>query len=159
VRLINAGELSAEKLANPSDWRIQSGSVAAFEERRDRGRRLADKFSRSLDDLGAPLECAARDESRGHVGSTRDRLRHSGILLPRLMAGLLVASTRRALATRDGWAPRSTIAYPRLGRAVAVAQPNPQGIPRVIDVACGQCMRGVLLVLARRVITDLPWQR
>lgn len=56
VRLIDAGELFAEKLANSSYWRIQSGSVVAFEERRDRGRRRANEFSRSLDDLGAPLE-------------------------------------------------------------------------------------------------------
>ena len=56
VRLIDAGELFAEKLANSSCWRIQSGSVVAFEERRDRGRRRANEFSRSLDDLGAPLE-------------------------------------------------------------------------------------------------------
>jgi excisionase family DNA binding protein len=56
VRLITAGELAAEKLANSSYWRIPAASVIAFEERREQGRRRADAFSRSLDELGAPLE-------------------------------------------------------------------------------------------------------
>lgn len=56
VRLINARELPAEKLANSSYWKIPVASVLAFEERRERGRRRADEFSRALDELGAPLE-------------------------------------------------------------------------------------------------------
>jgi excisionase family DNA binding protein len=55
VRLINAGELPAEKLANSSYWKIPIASVVAFEERRERGRLRADEFSRGLDELGAPL--------------------------------------------------------------------------------------------------------
>jgi hypothetical protein len=38
VRLINAGELPAEKLANSSYWKVPVASVVAFEERRERGR-------------------------------------------------------------------------------------------------------------------------
>jgi excisionase family DNA binding protein len=56
VRLINARELPAEKLANSSYWRIPVASVVAFEERSERGRLRADEFSRALDELGAPLE-------------------------------------------------------------------------------------------------------
>lgn len=56
VRLINAGELPAEKLANSSYWKIPIASIGAFEERRERGRRRADDFSRALDELGAPLD-------------------------------------------------------------------------------------------------------
>jgi excisionase family DNA binding protein len=56
VRLINAGELPAEKLANSRYWKIPVVSVFAFEERRDRGRLRADEFSRALDELAAPLE-------------------------------------------------------------------------------------------------------
>lgn len=56
VRLINAGELLAEKLANSSYWKIPVASLVAFEERRERGRLRADEFSRALDELGAPLE-------------------------------------------------------------------------------------------------------
>ena len=56
VRLINAGELPAEKLANSSYWKIPVATVVGFEERRERGRLRADEFSRALDELGAPLE-------------------------------------------------------------------------------------------------------
>jgi excisionase family DNA binding protein len=56
VRLITAGELAAEKLPNSSYWRIPAASLIAFEDRREQGRRRADAFSRSLDELGAPLE-------------------------------------------------------------------------------------------------------
>jgi hypothetical protein len=56
VRLINADELPAEKLANSSYWRIPAASVVAFEERREQVRRQADEFPRSLDELDAPLE-------------------------------------------------------------------------------------------------------
>jgi excisionase family DNA binding protein len=56
VRLINSGQLVAEKLPSSSYWRIPVASVIAFEERRGRARRSADEFSRLLDELGAPLE-------------------------------------------------------------------------------------------------------
>ena len=56
MRLVGAGELSAERLTNSTYWRIPATSVLAFEERRERSRRLADEFSQSLDRLGAPLE-------------------------------------------------------------------------------------------------------
>ena len=56
VRLINAGELEARRLPGSSYWRIPLATVLALEERRERGREMADEFSRSLDALSAPLE-------------------------------------------------------------------------------------------------------
>lgn len=56
VRLIHAGNLAADKLAGSSYWQIPFGSVLAFEERREAARRRADEFSRSVDELGTPLE-------------------------------------------------------------------------------------------------------
>lgn len=56
VRLIQAGELPADKLPGSSYWQIPVGSVLAFEERREAARQHADDLTRSLDDLGAPLE-------------------------------------------------------------------------------------------------------
>lgn len=56
VRLINAGEIEAEKLPGSSYWQIPLAAVLAFEERRVAARRRSDEFSRSLDELGAPLE-------------------------------------------------------------------------------------------------------
>ncbi|MDQ2700747.1 MAG: helix-turn-helix domain-containing protein [Actinomycetota bacterium] len=56
VRLIRANELSAEKLPGSSYWRIPFGSVLDFEKRRVAARERADQLSRSLDELGAPLE-------------------------------------------------------------------------------------------------------
>jgi excisionase family DNA binding protein len=56
VRLIAAGDLDAEKLPGSSYWRIPAGSILALEERREQARRNADAWSRSLDELGAPLE-------------------------------------------------------------------------------------------------------
>jgi excisionase family DNA binding protein len=56
VRLINAGELQAQKLPGSSYWRIPLSSVLAFEENRERARELSDTFSRELDRLGTPLE-------------------------------------------------------------------------------------------------------
>jgi excisionase family DNA binding protein len=56
VRLINAGELVAEKLPGSSYWQIPLEAVAGFEERRAAARRRSDELSRSLDELGAPLE-------------------------------------------------------------------------------------------------------
>jgi hypothetical protein len=45
VRLINAGELEAQKLPGSSPWQIPLGSVLAFEERRERARERSDAFS------------------------------------------------------------------------------------------------------------------
>jgi excisionase family DNA binding protein len=56
VRLIEAGELAGEKLEGSSYWRVPVGALVEFEERRERGRRAADAFSRSLDASDAPLE-------------------------------------------------------------------------------------------------------
>lgn len=56
VRLINAGELQAQKLPGSNYWRIPLSSVLAFEEQHERARELSDTFSRELDRLGAPLE-------------------------------------------------------------------------------------------------------
>jgi excisionase family DNA binding protein len=56
MRLVNAGELPGERLANSTYWRIPAVSVLAFEERREQAREHADGFSRALDELGAPLE-------------------------------------------------------------------------------------------------------
>jgi hypothetical protein len=56
VRLINAGELQAQKLSGSSYWRIPLSSVLSFEEQRERASELSDAFSRDLDRLGAPLE-------------------------------------------------------------------------------------------------------
>jgi excisionase family DNA binding protein len=56
MRLVNAGELRGERLANSTYWRIPVALVLAFEERRERARGRADEFSRALDELGAPLE-------------------------------------------------------------------------------------------------------
>jgi excisionase family DNA binding protein len=56
VRLIAARELAAEKLPGSSYWRIPIGSILEFEERRESARARADAWSRSLDDLAAPLE-------------------------------------------------------------------------------------------------------
>jgi excisionase family DNA binding protein len=56
MRLIDYGELEAQKLPGSSYWKIPLASVLACEERRDRGRELADKWSRDLDAMGAPPE-------------------------------------------------------------------------------------------------------
>lgn len=56
VRLINAGEIEAEKLPGSSYWQIPLDAVLAFEERRSAAGRRADELSRSLDELGAPFE-------------------------------------------------------------------------------------------------------
>lgn len=55
-RLIDAGELEAEQIPNSSHWRIPFSAVTAFEERREEASDRADKFSRELDEMGAPLE-------------------------------------------------------------------------------------------------------
>jgi excisionase family DNA binding protein len=56
VRLINAGRIEAERMAGSSYWQIPLSSVLAFEGRMADADRLASEFSRSLDELGAPLE-------------------------------------------------------------------------------------------------------
>jgi len=56
VRLINAGRIEAERMAGSSYWRVPLSSVLAFEERRAEADRSAAEWSRSLDELGAPLE-------------------------------------------------------------------------------------------------------
>lgn len=56
VRLIGYGDLQAEKLPGSSHWKIPLASVLAFEEQRERGRELADEWSRELDAMGAPPE-------------------------------------------------------------------------------------------------------
>jgi excisionase family DNA binding protein len=56
VRLIGAGELDAQRLPGSGYWQIPAASIIALEERRDHARRNADAWSRSLDELGAPLE-------------------------------------------------------------------------------------------------------
>ncbi|HEX4837961.1 MAG TPA: helix-turn-helix domain-containing protein [Solirubrobacteraceae bacterium] len=56
VRLIGYGDLRAHKLPGSSHWKIPLASVLAFEEDRERGRELADDWSRELDAMGAPPE-------------------------------------------------------------------------------------------------------
>lgn len=56
VRLIGYGELQAQKLPESSYWKIPLASLLAFEQERERGRQLADRWSRELDALGAPPE-------------------------------------------------------------------------------------------------------
>lgn len=56
VRLINGGELDAQRMPGSSYWQIPLASVLAFEERHERAQRRSDEFSGSLDALGAPLE-------------------------------------------------------------------------------------------------------
>jgi excisionase family DNA binding protein len=56
LRLIAAGQLDAERLAGSRYWKIPLSSVLAFEDRRADAANRSDEFSRSLDELGAPLE-------------------------------------------------------------------------------------------------------
>jgi excisionase family DNA binding protein len=56
MRLIDAGELEAEQMPGSSYWKVPLASILDFEERRDRANQQADEFSRSLDEVGAPLE-------------------------------------------------------------------------------------------------------
>lgn len=56
VRLINAGEIEAQKLPGSSYWQIPLHAVLAFEQRMAEADSTASEFSRSLDELGAPLE-------------------------------------------------------------------------------------------------------
>jgi excisionase family DNA binding protein len=56
VRLIEAGELDADRLPGSNYWQIPLTSITGFEGRRTEARGHADDFSRSLDGLGAPTE-------------------------------------------------------------------------------------------------------
>ncbi len=56
MRLIGYGELSAQQLPGSSYWKVQLGSVLAFEERRAEGDHIAAEWSRDLDAMGAPPE-------------------------------------------------------------------------------------------------------
>jgi len=55
-RLIDAGELEAVQLPGSSHWKLPARSLAAFEQRRQDANERAARFSRELDELGAPLE-------------------------------------------------------------------------------------------------------
>lgn len=56
VRLIDAGEVEAEKSPESCDWQMPLHAVEAFEQRMAEADRQASELSRSLDELGAPLE-------------------------------------------------------------------------------------------------------
>ena len=56
ARLINAGKIEAERMVGSSYWQIPLSAVLAFEGRMAEADRSASEFSRSLDELGAPLE-------------------------------------------------------------------------------------------------------
>ena len=55
-RLVDAGELEGRQMPNSRYWKIPLSSVLAFEQRRERGRRLTDQWSADLDEHGAPAE-------------------------------------------------------------------------------------------------------
>lgn len=55
-RLIDAGELDAVQLPGSSHWKVPARSLIAFEQQRQQATKRADRFSRELDELGAPLE-------------------------------------------------------------------------------------------------------
>ncbi len=55
-RLIDADELEAVRLHGSSHWKVPARSLIAFEQRRQRAKERADRLSRELDELGAPLE-------------------------------------------------------------------------------------------------------
>ncbi len=56
LRLIDAGSIEAERMPGLSYPQIPLSAVLAFEERRAEADRSAAEWSRSLDELGAPLE-------------------------------------------------------------------------------------------------------
>ncbi len=56
LRLIDAGKIAGERMAGGSNWQIPLSAVLAFEERMAEADRSMGKWSRSLDELGAPLE-------------------------------------------------------------------------------------------------------
>lgn len=55
-RLIDAGKLEAVQLPGSSHWKVPASSLVAFEQRRQKANERAARFSRELDELGAPLE-------------------------------------------------------------------------------------------------------
>jgi hypothetical protein len=55
-RLIAVGELEGERTAGTRAWAVPVRSMLAFEDRRYAAPAKADRFSRELDALGAPLE-------------------------------------------------------------------------------------------------------
>ncbi len=55
LRLIDAGKIEAERMSG-SSWQIPLSAVLAFEERMAEADRSMSEWSRSLDELGAPLE-------------------------------------------------------------------------------------------------------
>ena len=56
VRLIGYGDRQADKLPGSSHWKIPLASVLDFEQEREHGDRIADEWSRELDELGVPPE-------------------------------------------------------------------------------------------------------
>ncbi len=56
VRLIKAGEIEAEQVTGSNCWHLPLSALVAFEKRRAEANRLVAEWSRSLDELGAPLE-------------------------------------------------------------------------------------------------------
>jgi len=60
VRLIEYGDLPAEKLTGSSYWKIPLSSILAFEEQRAEHQRMTAQWSRDLDAMGAPAERARR---------------------------------------------------------------------------------------------------
>jgi excisionase family DNA binding protein len=56
VRLIEYGDLPAEKMPGSSYWKIPLASILAFEEQRAEHDRLTAQWSRDLDAMGAPAE-------------------------------------------------------------------------------------------------------
>lgn len=56
LRLIDAGKIAAERVSGSSYWQIPLSAVLAFEERMAEADRSMSEWSRSLDELGAPLE-------------------------------------------------------------------------------------------------------
>jgi len=56
IRLIQAGELSANEFPGTRGWQIPTRSILVFEDRREVARQRADEHSRALDRIGAPLE-------------------------------------------------------------------------------------------------------
>lgn len=55
-RLIEAGEIEGERLAGSTHWKIKMRAILDFERRRSEAEERAKRFSRSLDESGAPPE-------------------------------------------------------------------------------------------------------
>ena len=56
VRLIEAGELEAERLPNSRYWKVPRRAIEEFGRKREAAEERAATLSRDLDRLGAPLE-------------------------------------------------------------------------------------------------------